>query len=81
MCRRRERTYATGSGSHSHRTIGDELAVTVVSWNIATRHAPWRQLLQMDADVALLQEAALPPTNVMALRNATLPARRAWWPP
>ena len=49
------------------------MAVTVVSWNIARRHAPWRQLLQMDADVALLQEAALPPGDVMALRSATLP--------
>ena len=25
------------------------MAVTVVSWNIATRHEPWRQLLRMDA--------------------------------
>ena len=49
------------------------MAVTVVSWNIATRREPWRQLLQMDADVALLQEAAPPPDDVVRLRDATLP--------
>ena len=31
--------------------------IKVVSWNIAKRHQPWRELLRMDADVALLQEA------------------------
>ena len=36
----------------------------VVSWNIAKSHEPWRQLLQMDADVALLQEAGSPPSDV-----------------
>ena len=49
------------------------MAITVVSWNIATRHEPWRQLLAMDADVALLQEAAPPPDDVARLRDATLP--------
>ena len=49
------------------------MAITVVSWNIARRHEPWRQLLQMDADVALLQEAAPPPDDVVRLRDATLP--------
>ena len=49
------------------------MAVTVVSWNIAKRHEPWRQLLQMDADVALLQEATPPPDDVVRLRDATLP--------
>ena len=51
----------------------DELAVTVVSWNIARSTEPWRQLLQMDADVALLQEAAPPPDDLVRLRRATLP--------
>ena len=51
----------------------NELAITVVSWNIARRHEPWRQILQMDADVALLQEAAPPPDDVVRLRDATLP--------
>ena len=49
------------------------MAITVVSWTIATRHEPWRQLLAMDADVALLQEAAPPPDDVARLRDATLP--------
>ena len=35
---------------------------TIVSWNIAARLEPWRQLSEMDADVALLQEArSVPP--------------------
>ena len=38
---------------------------TIVSWNIAARHEPWRQLLQMDADIALLQEARTPPPDVV----------------
>ena len=49
------------------------MAVTVVSWNIAKRHEPWRQLVKMDADVALLQEAVPPPDDVARLRDATLP--------
>ncbi len=43
------------------------MAVTVVSWNIAKRSKPWRQLLQMDADIALLQEASPPPDDVAPL--------------
>ena len=31
----------------------------VVSWNIARRREPWHQLLSIDADIALLQEANL----------------------
>ena len=38
--------------------------IKVVSWNIAKRHEPWRELLRMDADVALLQEAGDPPWDV-----------------
>ena len=40
------------------------MAATVVSWNIAKRHEPWRQIVSMGADVALLQEAGLPPADV-----------------
>ncbi|MCY3599559.1 MAG: endonuclease/exonuclease/phosphatase family protein [Gemmatimonadetes bacterium] len=39
-------------------------AIRVVSWNIAGRREPWRQLLEMGADVALLQEARNPPPDV-----------------
>ncbi|MYE46601.1 MAG: hypothetical protein F4X25_07585 [Chloroflexi bacterium] len=40
------------------------MPTTVVSWNIAKRAEPWRQLAAMDADVALLQEATPPPPDV-----------------
>ena len=45
----------------------------IISWNIARRAEPWRRLLDMDADVALLQEAAPPPDDVVKLLDATLP--------
>ena len=35
------------------------MATTVVSWNIAKRSEPWRELVSMGADVALVQEANL----------------------
>ena len=40
--------------------------VKIVCWNIAKKSQPWGELLQMDADVALLQEAdpAKAPANV-----------------
>jgi len=40
--------------------------VQVVVWNIARREEAWRSLLDSDADVALLQEAAAPPADVAA---------------
>ncbi len=49
------------------------MAVTVVSWNIDTGREPWRQLIQMNADVALLQEARPPPDDVVRQRDAALP--------
>ena len=49
------------------------MAIRVVSWNIAKKHKPWRELARMDADIALLQEAAPPPEDVARLRDATLP--------
>lgn len=38
--------------------------VKLVCWNIARRHAAWRSLVGADADVALLQEARIPPKDV-----------------
>lgn len=38
--------------------------VKVISWNIARRDEAWRSLLNADADIALLQEAAEPPADV-----------------
>ena len=40
------------------------MVTRVVSWNVAKRHAPWRELVEMDVDVALLQEAGNYPTDV-----------------
>lgn len=37
---------------------------TAVCWNVAKRHEPWRRLVEMGADVALLQEAGNPPADV-----------------
>lgn len=37
----------------------------VVCWNIARRRAPWDELLEMDADVALIQEAGKIPSNLV----------------
>ena len=36
----------------------------IISWNMARRHEPWRCLLDMDIDLALLQEACRPPPDV-----------------
>ena len=41
--------------------------IKVVSWNIAKREEPWRELVEMDADVALLQEAGSPPGDLIDL--------------
>lgn len=36
----------------------------IIAWNIARRAEAWRYLLDTDADIALLQEAAAPPADV-----------------
>ena len=41
--------------------------IRVVSWNINKQLAPWRELVQMDADVALVQEGGQPPDDVSGL--------------
>ena len=42
--------------------------IRVVSWNIAKRWQPWRELVEMarqdEVDVALLQEAGNPPPDL-----------------
>jgi hypothetical protein len=38
----------------------------LVSWNIDRRPQAWRELLESDADIALLQEATRPPKDVMS---------------
>ena len=43
--------------------------IKVVSWNIAKRQEPWRELVQVareaDVDLALLQEAGIPPEDLV----------------
>ena len=41
------------------------MVTTLVSWNVGKRHQPWRELVQMGADVALLQEVGTVPTDVV----------------
>ncbi len=38
--------------------------VKMITWNIARREDVWRSLVDSDADIALLQEAAEPPADV-----------------
>jgi endonuclease/exonuclease/phosphatase family metal-dependent hydrolase len=45
-------------------TQTDELMMKMISWNIAQREEAWRLLLDVDADIALLQEATEPPADV-----------------
>ena len=40
------------------------MSVKIVSWNIAGCVEPWSVLTEMDADIALLQEAGAPPPEV-----------------
>ena len=60
------------------------MPVKIVSWNVARRRKPWRVLGEMDLDVALLQEASRPPSDVAARIQVdpapwgTSSARGAW---
>ena len=36
----------------------------IISWNMQRKHDSWRCLLDMDIDLALLQEAGKPPPDV-----------------
>jgi hypothetical protein len=49
--------------------------VRLVSWNIGGPGADWRDVGALDADVALLQEAASPPID---LRTRVFPRLRRW---
>lgn len=39
----------------------------IISWNIAHQTEPWRMLAKSGADVALVQEAGVPPSDVLSL--------------
>ena len=53
------------------------MGVTVVSWNIARSLKPWRELVEMGADVALLQEAVSPPYDVGGEKDAELQSAKS----
>ena len=38
--------------------------IKMIAWNIARREEAWRYLVDTDADLALLTEAAAPPADV-----------------
>ena len=60
-----ERSTSRPAPTSAVRSRGsDHTAIKVVSWNIAKMHQPWRELLEMDADVALLQEVGTVPEDV-----------------
>ena len=62
---------------HSVRSQGrEDTAIRVVCWNIETLHDPWRELVEMDADVALLQEVGTIPEDV--LDRVELSPHRPW---
>ena len=54
--------------------------IKVVSWNIAKMHQPWRELLEMNADVALLQEVGTVPDDVRS--KVAVSPQEPWepWP-
>lgn len=57
------------------------MSVRIVSWNISGGDAPWHCLHSMDADIALLQEAAAPPQCVADnLEVDPAPWCTAGWP-
>ncbi len=41
--------------------------VKLITWNIARRENAWRSLVDSDADIALLQEAAEPPADIAGI--------------
>ena len=52
---------------------------TVVSWNICKRIAPWDELLAMNADVALLQEAGKVPPSLSSRIDTGLSTAGDQW--
>ena len=48
----------------SRSSASSPCTMKIISWNIARRPECWERLLETDADVALLQEAAEPPPEI-----------------
>ena len=49
--------------------LGADMTTAIMCCNMDGRKEPWRELMRMDADVALLQEAKNPPADAVHLRN------------
>lgn len=57
------------------------MTVKVICWNIAGKRRPWHCLSEMDADIALLQEAGKPPQDLpKSVDVDTAPWCTAGWP-
>jgi len=41
--------------------------VKIITWNLAQRDRAWRILPDTDADIALVQEATEPPSDIIAV--------------
>ena len=54
------------------------MTVKLVSWNIAKRRKAWEWLLDMDADVAILQEVGVVPGWVAAREGVGIGPREHW---
>ena len=46
------------------RAIMHDSTVNIISWNMAHKRESWRRLVDMDIDLALLQEACRPPDDI-----------------
>ena len=54
------------------------MTIKIVSWNVAKRHKPWKELVEMDADVALLQEVGTVPQWVAKDPRVAIGPREHW---
>ncbi len=54
------------------------MTIKLVSWNIAKRRKAWEWLLDMDADVAILQEVGVVPGWVASREGVAIGPREHW---
>ena len=64
--------------SGARNILGWEMTIKIVSWNIAKRNKPWRELLDMGVDVALLQEEGNVPPWVQDEAGVGIGPREHW---
>lgn len=56
----------------------DTPVTKIVCWNMGHKRQPWREMAEMDADVALLQETYNPPSDLPSHVEAE--TGRLWTP-